>query len=293
MSATKSILTLGMAAIAASQAFATTIALDIQRTGANDGRRDINLRSVTVGPDEIYNSFKFAQGVRDFTYNTQKPNRYRVVAGPDTTIANKRTVLGDNNLTGQEVNKSTFLNRATEVFQNTNLNHFVDLQSNSAPFGITLDYRNNPLQDKLFFFERGQGGANSWVVISAVDADGKQVGRNFLVDPFKMKDIGQKAAVYSSGAQINFQGTQDLSFLALDIKRDLGVNQADFIRVALPELNRTYGNGKTFTGTFGGDLAPDFKIVGSAEAIPEPATMTVLALAAAAAAARKRRQAKA
>jgi len=42
-----------------------------------------------------------------------------------------------------------------------------------------------------------------------------------------------------------------------------------------------YGNGLVFSGLGGGqDLAPDFKIIGTGEAVPEPATMALLALAA-------------
>lgn len=264
----------------ASSAMATGFTVDISRP-ANDGKGDYNLNSIRFSDGTVYNSFKYAQDVRNLTYNQHSPNDYRVVAGPNTSISNKVTVLGDSHLSGKEVNLTTFLDRAEDVFQNRNLNHFFDVHTNCDPFGLTIDYRNNPLKDKILYTERGSGGSNSWVVIQAVDANGNKVGKNYLVNPHSMKDTGQDVAIYSRSDNPVFHGTQDLSILALDVKRDLGVNQVDFLRVFTPQKGVMYGNGLVYSGLGGGqDLAPDFKIIGTGEAVPEPATMALLALAA-------------
>lgn len=258
---------------------------------STDGRGDVFLREYRAG-GLIYNNFKYAKGVKDLVFNAHDPNAYRVIAGPNTSIGNKRTVLGDSHLRGDEVNQSTWLNRAGDVFKNSNLNHFVDLAGNSHPFALTIDYSNNPLMDGLLFFERGTGGSNSPVVLSAVDAQGRKIGKDFLVDPAQMIRNVNEAATYSQGESLHFSGSQTQSAKFLDIKRDFGVNSMAYLRITQPQLGVTYGNGLRFNGLLHGqDFQPDFKVIGTGQPVPEPATMTVLAMGALAAMRRRKKAA--
>lgn len=281
-------LALTLAALSTIPAMAQTI---VTTTPSSDGRGNVFLREYRAG-GLIYNSFQYARGVKDLVFNPHAPNAYRVVAGPNTNVPNKETVLGDNHLRGDEVSQATWLNRAGDVFKNNNLNHFVDLAGNSHPFALTVDYSNAPLMAGLLFFERGIGGSNSPVVLSAVDAQGRKVGKDFLIDPAHMIRNVNQAAVYSQGEDIHFGGSQTQSAKFLDIKRDFGVNSMAYLRITQPQMGVTYGNGLRFNGLLSGqDFQPDFKVIGTGEPVPEPATMTILALGALAAMRRRKKSA--
>ncbi len=277
----KNTMTLALAAFAAS-AFATPTA-QIRVDGANNGKNDIFLDSITYSNSEIYTDFIGASAIRSFqTGGGHAKTDHRVVAGPNSkTVADKTLVLDNGNgpRTGDEVSESIFRANALTAINSRNLNHFYDINNGDAHFQMTLDYSQDPLRHKLFFFERGPGGPNSVVKLEAVDKNGNRIGNAVVVNPSMRKQTNIDAVTWNRGESLTHSGTQDLGYYDLDIS-DFGVNSMSYLRISTP-------------GTFGfrgADNAPDFTILASAAPVPEPGTM--LAIGAGAALLARRRKAK-
>lgn len=147
---------------------------------------------------------------------------------------------------------------------NLNLNNIVDTE-NRGSFKMDLSF--GKAISSLFFWERGM---NSKLGVQALDAGGNLIGKLLTLDSSKWKSAGFSIDTTEIG------GAQKVGSLGLTLE-DLGV--------AGPIQNLRLTSEAAFNG-------PDFKLVGSSEAVPEPTTMAGLALAGAGMAWARRRQAK-
>lgn len=145
---------------------------------------------------------------------------------------------------------------------NTNLNNIIDGEDTGS-FKMNVFFDN--AVSSLFFWERGM---NSDLSVQALDASGNLIGNLFKIT----RDTWQSAGYAIDTTEIS--GAQRVGSWGLSAQ-DFGVVGAIFgVQVSADASH----NG------------PDFKVVGSSAAVPEPTTMAGLALAGAGFAAARRRK---
>lgn len=152
----------------------------------------------------------------------------------------------------------------TATLGNLNLNNIVDTEDRGS---FKMDLSFGKAISSLFFWERGM---NSKLGVQALDAGGNLIGKFLTLDSSLWKSAG------FSIATTEIAGVQKVGSIGLTLQ-DLGV--------AGPIQSLRLTSEAAFNG-------PDFKVVGSSEAVPEPTTMAGLALAGAGMAWARRRQAK-
>ncbi|MEO0630400.1 MAG: hypothetical protein AAFY46_06695, partial [Planctomycetota bacterium] len=154
------------------------------------------------------------------------------------------------------------------VFQNTNLNSFIDNHVRNPHFSFVLELE-KPLKDddagdddmvgEIIFFERGAQVANSYILLEALDADGNVMGTPYLIDPDTPIEMSPpvQACVLSMN-NLQYRRSQDLGGVSIDLGK-LGVSETSRIRVSRPVVGE---HGMTQDKLRGGrDLNPDFKLV--------------------------------
>ncbi|WP_044170222.1 exosortase-dependent surface protein XDP2 [Kamptonema formosum] len=130
----------------------------------------------------------------------------------------------------------------------------------------TIDLSFNKAVDKLFFWERGK---NSQLDIQALDAGGNLIGNLF--------SLGNSSSWQNAGYKLDtleINGAQDVG--------SKGVTLAD-LGVSGPISGLRVITKSSYQG-------PDWKVVGSAASVPEPATLAGLGLVAGSLAASRRRK---
>jgi hypothetical protein len=154
-------------------------------------------------------------------------------------------------------------NGAVAALGNLNLNSIIDTEDSGRS---VIDVFFSSAVDNLFFWERGM---NSKLDIQALDANGRAIGN--LLTSYSGK--WQYAGYGIDTKEIS--GTQRVGSLGISLA-DLGVANPIFgVRVA--------SRGAAYNG-------PDWKVVGSATSVPEPATLAGLGLVVGAIATSRRRK---
>lgn len=172
--------------------------------------------------------------------------------------------LGDNATEGVKLEVATPESLETSL-GNLNLNSIVDTED-SGSFKMNLFFERSV--DSLYLWERGM---NSRLRLQAIDAAGNLLG-NFL-------------DVYSA----NF----DYAGFNIDTREISGQQRVGSRGISLLDL----GVDSPFAGvqvtSFRSSNGPDFKIVGSSESVPEPATLAGIGIVAGSMAFARRRKASA
>lgn len=251
----------------------TSFNATIQGSGQNNGRNDIRLNSVTKN-GSVYTSF-----VAPSHINITAPNPncdVRVVQGVDGAFSKDASVLANTN-NGALETESVFESSALRAMQDTrNINRFIDITGHTN-FSAIFDFSGQQSFNQLLWTERGHGGTNSFSVLTAVDANGNRIAgsKQYLIRPQDATNMGLEGAVYSTGTNPRFSGSQTISGQVIDMLSAFGVSNVSRVQVSVPVANGVYGNA-TFSGLGSGqDFQPDFRMVG---AVPEPGTMAAIGI---------------
>jgi hypothetical protein len=221
-------------------------------SGSNEPKGDIFLKSVTLSGGRMINNFSL---VNSTTLIQNDP-----WTGKNTGAASSDR--GDH-ASGVKVEKATE-SSITASLGNLNLNNIVDTEDRGS-FKMNLTF--DQAISSLFFWERGM---NSKLGVQALDKQGNLIGKLLTLN----SSLWQRAGFGIDTTEI--EGTQQVGSLGLTLG-DLGVSS--------PINSIQLTSEAAFNG-------PDFKVVGSSEAVPEPATMAGLALAGAGLTWARRRQVK-
>jgi hypothetical protein len=79
-------------------------------------------------------------------------------------------------------------------------------------------------QGEIVFFERGAGGANSWLKLEVVDEQGRRIGRSVVTDP--IGKVATQPPAYVGGEQRMDGVTIDLSLFGVSEMQRLRVSRA-------------------------------------------------------------------
>ncbi len=234
-----------------------------------EGPRGTNtLEAINFGAGLRFTKFIYANAVTDFQGTDQQRSygQTRIVRGPDSDVGPEpmKAPLA----THSDEAHAEFEQQLVGVFQNTNLNSFIDNMTHNPHFSFVLELE-KPLKDddqgdddlvgEIIFFERGARVANSYILLEALDADGNVMGTPYLVDPDIPIEMSPpvQACVLSTG-DFSYRFSQDLGGVSIDLGK-LGVSSTSRIRVSRPTVGE---NGLTNAMLSGGrDLNPDFKLV--------------------------------
>lgn len=215
---------------------------------------DLTLDSVELADGTIFSNFSLVTGANIVT-NDQWTHGNTGAASAD---------MGDEATVGLSEEAATN-SGIVAALGNLNLNSIIDTEEKGA-FAIDLSFAS--AVDNLFFWERGM---NSTIGIQALDAGGNLIGN--VLTPFSG---AWQSAGYSIDT-VEIRGAQKVG--------SLGITLAD-LGVASPiSAIRVFSQGPSFNG-------PDFKVVGSAASVPEPATVMGLGLLAGALVASRRKTEK-
>ncbi|MGQ9871717.1 exosortase-dependent surface protein XDP2 [Leptodesmis sp.] len=213
---------------------------------------DIMLNSVTLSSGKTISDFVLVQSANIISNDTW--------TGGDTGAASSDR--GDN-ASGIEEEAATNSSVVASL-GNLNLNNIIDVEETGS-FLINLSF--GQAVSSLFFWERGM---NSDLTIQALDQAGNLIGRLFRID----RNTWQNAGFAIDTTEIS--GAQQMGSRGISVG-DLGLTGPIFgIQVSADASH----NG------------PDFKVMGSVEAVPEPTTVAGLSLAGAGLAAARRRRSK-
>lgn len=236
------------------QAFSFTTHFTASNTvnGQPDPTRDILLDSVILENGTTVEQFSFVKSAQILHNN--------VWTGGNTGAASSER--GDNaSGAAQEVASNDSI---AASLGNRNLNNIIDTEDQGA-FKLNLFFES--AVSSLFFWERGM---NSDLSVQAIDQQGNLLGSVFRIS----RDTWQDAGYSIDSTEIT--ETQRVGAWGLSLG-DLGLNS--------PIFGLQLSADSAYNG-------PDFKVAGSAQAVPEPTTMAGLALAGAGLVAARRRKAK-
>jgi hypothetical protein len=231
--------------------FTTNYELNSSLSGNNRWRGDILLESVEFGNTTI-TDFAVVSGA-NIVFND-------LWTGGNTGAASAD--LGDLATVGLS-QEAVDNNGVVAALGNLYLSSIIDTED-SGKFTIDLSF--NKAVDNLFFWERGK---NSQLDIQALDAGGNLIGNLF--------SLGNSSTWQNAGYSLDtreISGAQEVG--------SKGVTLAD-LGVAGPISRLRVTSQRSFNG-------PDWKVVGSAVSVPEPATLAGLGLVAGSLAASRRRK---
>lgn len=230
--------------------FTTNFSATYNNQGKLDSTRDITLNSVTLNNGTKIDQFSLVKSAQ-IVHND-------VWNGGNSGAASSDK--GDN-ASGQKRELATDSSVAASL-GNRNLNNIIDGEDKGT-FKINLFFEQ--AVSNLFFWERGK---NSDLSIQAIDGAGNLLGNLFRINRRTWQSAGYSLNTTEIG------GTQAVGSWGLNLN-DLGVSGA----IAGIQVSADASHN-----------GPDFKVAGSAAAVPEPTTMAGLALAGAGLAAARRRK---
>jgi len=236
--------------------------------GTNDSERgDVMLKAVDFGHGLVFNRFIYASEITDFQWSGPT-GKLRITVGPDVTEDAESFKLesgdgNDSNIT--QTDFDVFNAHAAAAFQSSNLNHFVDINSAAgAEFSCIVHFeravKDNRWHDdeipEILYFERGTGGANSYLTIEAVDMDGNVIGNPLLLSPAVAIHTTPEARVATLNSSLDYNGWQTMTGVGVDLSH-LGVDSIWRLRMRSPRPGDTDAEGNVFTS---GEISPDFKL---------------------------------
>lgn len=232
--------------------FTTNFSGTTDSQGKLDPTRDIALNSVTLSNGKTINNFALVKSAN-------------IVSNDAWTGGNTGAASSDKGDNASGVKQEAASNSSVVAsLGNLNLNNIIDGEDTGS-FKMNLSFQQ--AVSSLFFWERGM---NSDLTIQALDQAGNLVGNLFRIN----RNTWQNAKFSIDTTEIG--GAQQVGSRGLSVG-DLGLSGPIFgIQVSADASH----NG------------PDFKVAGSAEAVPEPTTMAGLALAGTGLAAARRRRSK-
>ncbi|MEL6797830.1 MAG: hypothetical protein AAFO89_13545, partial [Planctomycetota bacterium] len=234
-----------------------------------EGPRGTNtLEAINFGGGLRFKKFIYATAVTNFEGSSDSRDRgqTRIKRGPDSDVGpapmNAPLATDDPSQIRQ------FEQVLAGVFQNTNLNNFLDNNTRNPHFSFVLELE-RPLRDdsegdddlvgEIIFFERGAQVANSFILLEALDADGNVMGSPYLINPDSPIEMSPPVqACVLGGANFDYRRSQDLGGVSIDLGK-LGVSETSRIRVSRPVVGHDGMEGSMLGG--GRDLNPDFKLV--------------------------------
>ncbi|MEO1715715.1 MAG: hypothetical protein AAFR76_01270 [Planctomycetota bacterium] len=234
-----------------------------------EGPRGTNtLEAINFGGGLRYTKFIHAADVTNFEGSSNDADRgqTRIVRGPDSNVG--PTPMNAPLATDDPSQIREFEQVLAGVFQNTNLNSFLDNHTRNPHFSFVLELE-KPLRDdsegdddlvgEIIFFERGASVANSFILLEALDADGNVMGTPYLINPDTPIEMSPavQACVLSMNS-LEYRRSQDLGGVSIDLGK-LGVSETSRVRVSRPVIGRDGMEGSMLGG--GRDLNPDFKLV--------------------------------
>ncbi|MEL6499141.1 MAG: hypothetical protein AAGJ54_10380 [Planctomycetota bacterium] len=234
-----------------------------------EGPRGTNtLESINFGGGLRFDTFIYATEVTNFVGGDDENDRghTRIVRGPDSDVG--PAPMNAPLATDAPEQVREFEQVLAGVFQNTNLNSFLDNHTRNPHFSFVLELE-KPLRDddagdddlvgEIIFFERGAQVANSFILLEALDADGNVMGTPYLINPDTPIEMSPpvQACVLSMNA-LEYRRSQDLGGVSIDLGK-LGVSSTSRIRVSRPVVGQDGMEGSMLGG--GRDLNPDFKLV--------------------------------
>lgn len=233
------------------QAFSFTTNFTPSLTGSNASKGNIWLNSVMLGDGTSISDFALVSSA-NLLYND-------AYTGGNTGAASSD--LGDKATVGIKKESATSSSIVTSL-GNLNLNSIIDTEDTGS-FKMNLSF--SSAIDNLFFWERGM---NSKLQVQALDAAGNLIGNLLTLNSATWNYAGFGIDT----TEIN--ETQRVGSLGVSLK-DLGVSG--------PIAGIQLVSNRSFNG-------PDFKVVGSAASVPEPASLAGLGLIAGALVVSRRRK---
>lgn len=223
------------------------------------------LMSIDFGGGLVFNKFIHATQASNF-YMEGSSGATRIVRAPDSDVGPEP--MKAPTASSSDSDKLEFETRLTEVFQNTNLNSFIDNQGSSPYFSFVLELE-KPVKDdeagdddsvgEIIFFERGRNVANSYILLEALDEDGNVIGTPYLLDPDTPIEMSPSVQAAVFRGNLSYAGwSQDLGGVSIDLGK-LGVSSLTRLRVSRPTVGENGMESGMLTG--GRDLNPDFKLV--------------------------------
>ncbi|MEM6256866.1 MAG: hypothetical protein AAF711_06785 [Planctomycetota bacterium] len=234
-------------------------------TGNSDG--DALLESVTMPNGEVFDEFYRPVEITHFSYSGNA-NNFKARAGSDSTVGVNTTIAlknvdGNGSNTASEEDLAGMPAHILAVLETENLNNYIDTSTNDGwQFVMKFDL---PLLDddanpddfgELLYFERGDGGGNSWMTFLAVDENNQPLpGATPLA-------VSPDETVLTTPRTV-LAGGQDMGAVAIDLSR-LGVTETTYLRV----MRSQSGVG----GYSSGEVKADFKIMA---VITNPSQLTL------------------
>ncbi len=230
--------------------FSTNVSGTYDSAGKLDPTRDIFLNSVKLSNGKSIDQFSLVKSVQ-------------IVQNDVWNGGNSGAASSDrgDNASGVKLEKLTN-ESAVASLGNKNLNNIIDGEDRGS-FKMNLFFQQSV--SNLFFWERGM---NSDLAVQAIDGQGNLLGNLFKINRNTWQNAGYSIDTTEIG------GAQTVGSWGLNLS-DLGVTGS------------IAGIQVSADASFNG---PDFKVAGSAEAVPEPTTMAGLALAGAGLTAVRRRK---
>jgi len=234
--------------------FTTQTSTNLAPTG------DIILSGIELAGGRIISDFAYVNSVSNFTNEAYSGGNTGAASTEEGDTATSPISLNANeDPTAEEV---------AAYLGNSNLNNLIDTEDDGA-FSMDLDF--GTVVRTLFLWERG---ANSKLQLQALDAEGNLIGDAKVLDSagsdwgdtgfdINTTEIAKSQSVVSRGVKISHLFGTDADVYGVRV-----VSEANF-------------NG------------PDWKIIGTAEAVPEPATILGLTALAGAFAVSRTRKSKA
>lgn len=227
------------------------------------------LRYIDFGNGFLYEQFIYVKSVENFEHEGS-PGSSRIVAGPESEAHSPKHRLGNADGNPDDVtsfDRDAFADSIRLCFRNSNLNNCLD-NNGSEPyfsFEMTLDreLRDNDIEPdgigEIIYFDRGPTGANSFMIIEAIDADGNVLGNPLLISPADLAETTPKAESGTFDDDLNYSNkSEKFGAVSIDLS-ELGVQRVSRLRVRQPSVGELGLSEADLTGNI--DLAPDFKLL--------------------------------